>query len=283
MNNMANSLNKSSLCKQIDFASESYRHWCNIMKEQPRYHRKQWEYVYVLESLSQRGLISPGKRGLGFAVGNEPLPAVLAFFGCEVVATDLNIEEGTAKGWNNGQLCLSLKDLNDRNICDQNKFFSLCSYQPVDMNNIPDTLINFDFNWSSCSFEHLGSLDKGLAFLKNQLKTLKPGGWAIHTTEYNVSSNSETLEEGNCVIFRQRDIQKITEELRSDGHFVEELDFSLGWLPLDYKIDFPPYTTDEHLRLQLDKYICTSIGIIVQKAKTPVKSSASSPRSSAQG
>ena len=257
---------KSSLCKQSDFLQERHVKWCKRMKIEPEFHRKQWEFVYILESLEQRGMIKAGNRGLAFAVGTEPLPAIFASEGCQVVATDLNPDIGLEKGWNNGnQLCFGLDQLNTVGICDPEKFRSLCSYRPVDMNAIPDDLRDFDFNWSSCSFEHLGSIEKGLDFLKNQLKTLKPGGWAIHTTEFNVSSNDETLESENCVIFRQRDIEKVVAEIRADGHFVAELDYSLGWLPYDYKVDVPPYSLSPHLRLQLDKYICTSIGIIIQK------------------
>jgi SAM-dependent methyltransferase len=263
---LATAPTRSSLCKQSDFLQEHHLQWCKVMKVEPEFHRKQWEFVYILESLKQRGMIAPGKRGLGFAVGTEPIPSVLCAGGCEVVATDIQPEIGTAKGWTNlNQLCFGLDDLNQRGICSMDAFRRLCSYRPVDMNVIPDDLQGFDFNWSSCSFEHLGSIQKGLDFLKNQLKTLKPGGWAIHTTEYNISSNDETLEEENCVIFRQRDIEKVVAELRADGHFVEELDYSLGWLPYDYKVDVPPYDLTPHLRLQLSKYICTSIGLIIRK------------------
>jgi SAM-dependent methyltransferase len=257
---------KSSLCKQADFLQEHHLTWCKVMKEEPEFHRKQWEFVYILESLQQRGMIGPGKRGLGFAVGTESVPAVLCSRGCEVVATDIHPDIGTEKGWTNrNQLCFGLDDLNRRGICPQEEFRQRCSYRPVDMNHIPDDLRDFDFNWSSCSFEHLGSIEKGLAFLKNQLATLKPGGWAVHTTEYNISSNDDTLEDENCVIFRQRDIDKVVSEIRSEGHFVEELDYSLGWLPYDYKVDTEPYTLAPHLRLQLTKYICTSIGLIIRK------------------
>ncbi len=259
----------SSLCKQSDFLEETHEYWCNLIKEKPRFHRKQWEFVYILESLRQQGMISEGKKGLGFAVGTEPLPAVLASLGCTIVATDIQPEQGIEKGWTTGnQLCFGLSDLNAEGICDENIFKQRCSYRPVDMNSIPQDLRDFDFNWSSCSFEHLGSIEKGLNFLKNQLATLKPGGWAVHTTEYNVSSNLETLETENCVIFRQRDIEKVIAEIRADGHFVAEPDYSLGWMPYDYKVDIPPYTLDPHLRLKLGDFVCTSIGLLIQKKST---------------
>ena len=111
-------------------------------------------------------------------------------------------------GWETAdQLCFGLDSLNKRRLCTDEVLQRQVSYRPVDMNKIPDDLRNFDFNWSSCSFEHLGSIEKGLTFLKNQLKTLKPGGWAVHTTEYNISSNDQTLDNANTVVFRIRNIK----------------------------------------------------------------------------
>ena len=264
---------KSELCKAKDFTTEWYKRWCVEIDEDPRMHRKQWEYVYILQSLWERNCIKPESRGLAFAVGSEPLPAVLANHGCKITATDIHPEQGKILGWENGdQLCFGLETLNRRNLCDEELFRRSVVYRAVDMNEIPGDLIDFDFNWSSCSFEHLGSISKGMRFLKKQLTTLKPGGWAIHTTEFNISSDDLTLDnDPNTVIFRKKDIEYVIDALRMEGHFVEELDFSLGGLPEDYHVDLYPYKEDIHLRLQLDKYVVTSIGLIIQKKKVPLR------------
>ena len=221
---------------------------------------------FIMQALWERGCITAGKKGLVFAVGNEPLPAMFASFGCSILATDIFPEKGLEMGWDNGnQLCFGVESLNARQLCDEEDFNKLVQYRPVDMNDIPGDLADFDFNWSSCSFEHLGTLDKGFRFLKNQLKTLKPGGWAVHTTEYNVSSNDETQENNDTVIYRQRDIEYIVNELRNEGHFVEEVDLSLGGLPEDFMVDTEPHQQKVHLKLQVDKYVVTSIGLIIQK------------------
>lgn len=257
----------SEVCKAMHIDSDWHRHWCAEMKEQPRMHRKQWEHTYILQALHERGCIQPGKRGLAFAVGTEPLPAVLAKHGCEIVATDLNPEEGTKLGWTNGnQLCFGVDSLNTRGICDATLFNERVTYRAVNMNNIPKDLTDFDFNWSSCSFEHLGSIKKGMAFIQNQLSTLKHGGWAVHTTEYNISSNTETQDNNkSTVIFRQRDIDEMVKLLRDSGHVVEEVDYSLGGQPEDFAVDLFPYSQNVHLKLQLEKYVVTSIGLIIQK------------------
>ena len=257
---------RSELCKAKDYQANWFIHWCNQLSEKPNFHRKQWEFVFVMQALWERGCIAAGKKGLVFAVGTEPLPAMFASFGCSILATDIFPEKGIEMGWDNGnQLCFGIESLNTRQLCDEEDFNKLVQYRPVDMNDIPDDLAGFDFNWSSCSFEHLGTLDKGFQFLKNQMKTLKPGGWAVHTTEYNVSSNDETQENNNTVIYRQRDIEHIVNELRADGHFVEEVDFSLGGLPEDFMVDVEPHQQKIHLKLQVDKYVVTSIALIIKK------------------
>jgi SAM-dependent methyltransferase len=261
-----NGTRRSELCKAKDFYQDWYLYWCDILGEQPNFHRKQWEYVYVMQALKERDCLQEGKRGIGFAVGTEPLPSVFAKFGCDILATDIYPEQGIEMGWtNSNQLCLGAESLYKCDICDKETFDKRVEYMPVDMNHIPADLRNYDFNWSSCSFEHLGTIEKGMRFLRNQLKTLKPGGWAVHTTEYNISSNDETQDNDPTVIFRQRDIEAIVAELRKEGHFVEELDYSLGGLPQDFDVDIFPHKQDIHLKLQLGRFVVTSIGLIIRK------------------
>lgn len=257
---------RSELCKAMDYKATWFKRWCNELDEEPNFHRKQWEFVYIMQALWERGCITKNKSGLVFAVGTEPLPAMFAKYGVNILATDIFPEKGIEMGWDNGnQLCFGVESLNNRGICDKDEFKKRVQYRAADMNDIPADLTDFDFNWSSCSFEHLGTLEKGFQFLKNQLRTLKPGGWSVHTTEYNISSNDETQENNNTVIYRQRDIEQIVNELRSEGHFVEEVSFASGGLPEDFMVDTEPHQQKVHLKLQVDKYVVTSIGLIIQK------------------
>ncbi len=257
---------RSELCKAVDLQADWYKRWCKELNEEPKFHRKQWEFIYVMQALWERGCIAKGKKGLVFAVGTEPGPSIFANYGCDILATDIFPEKGIEKGWTMAvQLCFGIESLNTRGLCEDKTLREYVTYKPVDMSDIPTDLNGFDFNWSSCSFEHLGSLEKGLEFLKNQLNTLKPGGWAVHTTEYNISSDDKTIETGDTVVFRKRDIDKVVKELRDAGHFVEELDYSLGSLREDFQVDFLPHKQDIHLKLQLGDYVVTSIGLIIRK------------------
>lgn len=258
----------SELCKAKDIGADWYKRWCIEMNEEPKFHRKQWEFVYIMQALWERGCISKGSKGLVFAAGSEPGPSIFANYGCDILATDIFPEKGKKMGWTDAdQLCFGIESLNKRGLCSEETLQKHITYRAVDMNHIPADVRGYDFNWSSCSFEHLGSIEKGLIFLKEQLKTLKPGGWAVHTTEFNISSDHKTTETGDTVIFRHRDIEKIIQELRKEGHFVEEVDYSLGCLPEDYMIDYIPHQQKVHLKLQLDEYVVTSIGLIIQKRK----------------
>jgi GDP-mannose 4,6 dehydratase len=155
---------------------------------------------------------------------------------------------------------------NERGLCEADKFNNLASFRNVDMNNIPENIGYFDFCWSSCAFEHLGSIRKGLDFVIQSARLLKPGGVAVHTTEYNVSSNAQTLDNNvSFVIFRRRDIELLVDELKSEGFEVEPIDFAAGEDELERYIDLPPYVDEPHLRLQLaGKYVSTSLGIIIR-------------------
>jgi SAM-dependent methyltransferase len=257
---------KSELCKAVHLQADWYKRWCKELKEEPCFHRKQWEFVYVMQALWERGCIAKGKKGLVFAVGSEPGPSIFANYGCDILATDIFPEKGVEKGWTAAdQLCFGIDSLNKRGLCDDNTLREHVRYRPVDMNDIPGDLTGFDFNWSSCSFEHLGSIEKGISFLKNQLRTLKPGGWAVHTTEYNISSDDKTIESGDTVVFRKRDIDNVVKELRDMGHYVEDPDYSLGGQREDYQVDFTPHKQEVHLKLQLGEYVVTSIGLIIRK------------------
>ncbi len=258
---------RSCLCSAAQLESPAFRDWFERMKRGFSYHRKLWEWAYICQALAERGLLAPGKRGLGFAVGTEPLSSLFASLGCQIVATDLDSGDSRAAGWaGTNQLAHNLERLNESGLCDPADFRRLVSFRPVDMNHIPDDLRGFDFTWSSCSFEHCGSIELGLEFLWNQFECLKPGGCAVHTTELNLTSDRRTISTGNTVLFRRRDIESFLRRVISAGHSFEPLDLSLGNHPLDRWVDRPPYSQNGHLRLQVGLFATTSIGLILYKA-----------------
>lgn len=257
-------------CSQADVLSDWHHGWCDAMRETPELHRKQWEYCFILQALSERGCIAPGKRGLGFGVGSEPLAAVMAARGASIVATDMDRAAAARDGWiATGQHADSVSALNARGICPAADFSRLVEYRVVDMNTLPRDLEGFDFVWSSCALEHLGSLERGMRFVLESARSLRPGGVAVHTTEFNASSNDRTVERGATVLYRRRDLERLGEELERRGCALEPLDFAAGEGALDRYVDIPPYKGGIHLRRPYYDHSITSFGLIVRAGQPP--------------
>jgi len=257
----------SQLPTQAQVDSTTYWRWCDEIGDPPRYHRKQWEHVYVLQALAETGALRAGARGLGFGVGREPIPSVLAKHGCDVLVTDLAAPAAARAGWRaSGQHAGSLDDLHRPEICGRDVFRARVRFRVQDMTRIDDDLRagGFDFVWSLCALEHLGSLRAGVRFVEQSLDCVKPGGVAVHTTEYNVSSDDDTLEDGATVLYRRRDVEELARSLGELGYEVH-LNLHPGDGPLDRYYDVPPYRGSLHLKIELQRHVITSLGILIRK------------------
>ncbi|MEQ9811189.1 MAG: hypothetical protein RLO50_00290 [Azospirillaceae bacterium] len=251
--------------RAADFASPAFAYWCQRTGQPRRHYRKLWEHAYILQIAHQEGVLRPGMRALGFGCGREPLPAVLAAAGVEVVATDLPPDRPEATAWTTtNQHAAGLETLRRPGICPDEDFDRLVSFRAVDMTAIPDELAGgFDFCWSACALEHIGGLAPGIDFLAAQLACLKPGGVFVHTTEYNVSSNEETVESPLLSVYRRRDIEAAAARLEAAGARLYPLDFDAGDSALDAYVDLPPYAKAKglHLKLALGRFVITCYGI----------------------
>jgi SAM-dependent methyltransferase len=258
---------RSLLCRQDSFQTPYFSYWTETLGCELRYHRKLWEFVYICQALYERGLIKEGMRGLGFGVGEEPLTAYFACQGCRITGTDMATDAAVQAGWTlTDQHAAGKEALRKPWLCADKLFDANVEFRACDMNAIPDDLTGYDFCWSACALEHLGSIEQGLAFIERSLDCLRPGGFAIHTTEYNLSSNADTVSEGGTVLFRRRDLEELHQRLAAKGHTMAPLDLDPGYGEIDRYIDVAPYRDEPHLKLALRGYAATSVGIIIQKA-----------------
>lgn len=257
----------ASTCGASDLLHPEYRRICARLGIEPRFHRKVWEWAFIIHKLEQAGMLAAGKRGLVFGVGRERLPAYFASRGVSVVATDAPEEIGEQAGWTKSFEHSSSRDqLRYPDIVSNEQFDRHVSYRICDMTAIDKTLTGFDFTWSSCCFEHLGSLEAGLQFVVDSVEqTLKDGGIACHTTEFNLSSNESTLDHGPVVFYRKRDILALVERLQDLGHEVQPFVVAPDSHYLDSYIDLPPYRQETHLKLLMAAHVVTSAGIVIRK------------------
>lgn len=269
----------SGLCKYEHFGTPWFSEWSRIGPpgdlgrfaglgrcDAVRYHRKHWEYVAISQALHERGMLTEGKRGLGFAVGAEPLVSLFASFGPKILATDAKESEGT--NWAASGQYVGKKDaLFIERLIDKKAFDERVEFQHVDMRDkgkFPEG--KFDFIWSACAFEHLGSLGAGITFVEASSKLLAPGGVAVHTTEFNVSSNARTVHSGGYVLYRQQDMEHLARMLAAGGSTLLPFDFDPGSHAHDIEPDFEPWYTHgrEHVKLVLAGFTATSALLIIQ-------------------
>jgi len=271
----------SKLCEEADIESAWFVHWCRALKMAPIYHRKVWEDCFALQAISEAGLMRPGVQALVFGAGEEALASLLAARGVDVLATDLPPDAPEAAGWIETGQHASLDRLFKPQLVDRETFDRHVRFRPVNMNDVPADLEGrFDLCWSLCSLEHVGSTELACRFVERSLDCLRPGGLAIHTTEFNLSSETDTVREGWCVLFTRPQIEALCDRLRAAGHVVGPVCYDTGSEPLDQFVDLPPFPHPSlewrspnalhlppapHLRLALLGHVSTSIALIVRR------------------
>ncbi|GHV58146.1 hypothetical protein FACS189460_5590 [Deltaproteobacteria bacterium] len=274
----------SKLSTQQDMESDWCRHWLSELHIPFCYHRKNWELGFVLQVLHEHDMF--GKKGLGLACGNELLPSYLTARGCQITAGDKPLDCGDIeqKGWSEtAQYTKSKESLYYAYLVDRDIFEANFTLAYIDMNYLPPDLNNtFDFCWSICAMEHLGSIRNGLDFLKNTLKLLKPGGISIHTTEFNIYSENETIDNCGSVLFQKKHFEKLSEIINKGGDRLYPINFDLGDGLFDRYVDMPLYPRQKimgindrvhttylcpHIKLLVGGFPATCAGVILQKNK----------------
>lgn len=231
-----------------------------------RIHRKHWEHV-IIAQLARCYMKLSDAKCLGFGVGQEPMAAWFAAQGALVLATDLPIKDVT-EAWRNDEHMQHAAELNEipfEGVCDRDTFYRNVTYGAVDMRCVPDDLLcgQFDLTWSCGTFEHIGGIEAGWDFFLEQMNCLKPGGMAIHTTEYNVISNEETIDEHDLCLFRKRDLKYLARALAEQGDLLWPLQLEGGDHPDDQYVDKPPYDSPVHLNIVINKeHVTTSIVLV---------------------
>ena len=242
--------------------------WSNIPNERGFRDRKYWESAFIAQALSERGLMVPDKFGLGFACGTEPLPSLLASFGCRIIATDAPFDNC---GWSStGQKSNKAEELYHKELINKESFDRLVSFQYADMNNIPDFGKKFDFIWSACALEHLGCVHKSKDFVYRSADLLKPGGIAVHTTEFNLRSQVESVKIGDAIALTAPDFIEIAEHLSWDRYKVAQLDFRLDceeYTFVEARAGLMPKEYLPHCALVCYRQLFTSFGLIIQKGQ----------------
>jgi hypothetical protein len=255
----------SQMCTGRQADEIHYKKFCETAGYPPEeLHRKYWEWAFIYRVFEHAGMFHRDAHGLVFAVGTEPLPAMFVAQGCRILASDG--PQDAKDMWSAaGEHSDTVEALWKPDICSLELMKEKVETRTIDMLDLPDDVGGFDFLWSSCSIEHLGGIGPGSDFVKNAMRMLKPGGMAVHTTEFNLNSNEETVDGWPTCLFRKQDLEKLTQDLTDQGHHVREWNFWPGSDGVrDSHVDYPPYGPP-HLKIGLYQFTATSIGIVIVK------------------
>ena len=239
----------SQLVNANQCLEDRFKKWaCGELGWQFGFNRKLWEYAFILNALEMQGKL--GGKGLGFGVGAEPTIPVMLRHGAKLVVTDLDEGDAQARGWTPLRL--------------DGELGPSCVRRVVDMNSIPSDLRDFDFVWSCGALGHIGGLEAGLRFIEAAMNCLRPGGIAVHTTDFKYDGGAHTFESPNLSIYRQTDIEALAERLRAQGHRIY-LNLARGTDPLDELVADEGTPWESRIREACSGHVATSVGLIIQR------------------
>jgi SAM-dependent methyltransferase len=229
-------------------------------------HRKLWEWVYILRVAELAGVLGAERSAVGFGVGREPIPTVLASFGMHVLATDR--DPASSSEWvATDQHMGNIDSFRNAAIVSDASVDELVGLRFVDMNDPLGDLGAFDLVWSSGSMEHLGSPEAGFDFVLRSLELLEPGGVAVHTTELDLVPYPETHDYGNLAAYQPDDLDRLVARIRARG-FAIEANWTVPMdMPKDRWVSLSADDADQpaHLKLVVEDSVVTSVGIAARR------------------
>eukprot|EP01064_Diplonema_japonicum_P024194 TRINITY_DN346_c0_g2_i2.p1 TRINITY_DN346_c0_g2~~TRINITY_DN346_c0_g2_i2.p1 ORF type:complete len:371 (+),score=79.67 TRINITY_DN346_c0_g2_i2:64-1113(+) len=267
---------KSRVCSYTHAAQDWVAQYAIDVGDGPwTLHRKQWEFAVIMEALEKTDKLGEGKRGLGFAVGQEPLARYFVKRGSRVTVSDMPMTGKLRASWaKTGQHAGELENTWKPGVVTLDEYKEKADFVPVDMNNIPKELLQgqYDFIWSCGSLEHVGVGQASLKFILKSLEALKVGGVAAHTTEF-VLSSKRTFESEGMNFFTEEEIRDWVTVIESLGHKVIPLEFAAGTIwDIDEKSDSVGFHRPTNSLQILDLgVIHTSISLIIIKGDSAGK------------
>ncbi len=214
-----------------DVRSAWFSYWVQQLHCTVRPHRKLWEFSVVLQAMYEAGVLAADRKVLGFGVGDEPIPSYLAGLGLNVVATDL--PEAAERDYVLNPAFVAAEAFDQR-----------VEVSNLDMRRVDDvTLRGFDACWSCGVLNEMRTIEEALDTAIGIMDVLRPGGIAIHTTEFAFADDTLFSSRG-ALVFTRSFFERLADGLNGRGHSVIPLSFDLGSHPLDGYVDLGPFEID---------------------------------------
>jgi hypothetical protein len=114
----------------------------------------------------------------------------------------------------------------------------------LDMRRLDDvTLRGFDACWSCSVLNEMKSPEEAADTAIGAMDVLRPGGVAVHTTDFAFADDMLYSPRG-ALVFPRAFFERLADGLNGRGHVVTPLSFDLGRHPLDGYVDLEPFEVD---------------------------------------
>lgn len=171
----------NKLCDAQDWSDKHFNEVIiNVLKEEPNWHRKQWEFAILYAALKEHGYLKKDKSGLGLGVGNEVLLRLFAERCKHIVGID---RYDSRSSWSEARYTTEDVQAGIPNLEIRNQDMR-------DLACFDDE--SFDFVWSSCSIEHVDSIVELCQIFQHVHRILKPEGVFAFTSEYTLPARDGT-------------------------------------------------------------------------------------------
>lgn len=172
------------LCKLCDAADWFDPRFDRIIRtelsEEPRLHRKQWEFAQIFRVLDAQGFLNGRSRGLSMGGGDERLLYAVARRAGHLTVTDLYDPASDWDGARTNDPDRSLKSAAPFPVDP-----ARLTARRMDMRALEFEDESFDFCYSSCAIEHIGEEEDFLRHFHEVRRVLKEDGVYVLTTEFH--------------------------------------------------------------------------------------------------
>ena len=171
----------SKLCDAADWFDPGFDRVIRTeLAEEPRLHRKQWEFAQIFRALGALGFLDGKSRGLSMGGGDERLLYAVARRAGHLTVTDMYEADSAWTG--------ARTDDPDRTLKEAAPFPvdpTRLAARRMDMRALEFATATFDFCYSSCAMEHIGEYGDFLTHLQEVRRVLKNEGVYVLTTEFH--------------------------------------------------------------------------------------------------
>jgi hypothetical protein len=250
----------SQLCTAAQCAEPVFLEIMAAMGLRPGLSRSLWEQAWIVSVLATEGLIAPGRMGLGLEPGRHRIGSLLASRGVAVQG----VGRGAAGPHGTEVRRLDLFHPEVVRIEDFDAMVGFAEMDPLQPDRLPPDA--FDFCWSSGHAHRLGSVSAALDFFEASLVPVRPGGLAVHSCAFNLTSDRLTWELPDLVVLRRSDIEALAERLqRAGGHELLTFNTHPGHDAADETVK-PAVPGPPGIRQRQGFAVVTSLGIAIRKA-----------------